>query len=156
MIKFKAKEKFILDKDIVWRKIQSATTQVHLSIDIWTSLSSYLHLAVCAHFLDTDEQSYSILLALPQVIGHSGEHQWEVVLPVLWDYGIVRKIGAVTSDNSGTNDMLCHAISAYLSENEKISWSVSVCVTSWGFLDLECDGLMGGLLLSCHGRLLTS
>ena len=126
LIKFKAKEKFLLNKDIIRRKIQSATTQVHLSVNIWTSPSSHLHLAVCAHFLDTDEQSYSILLALPQAIGHSGEHQWEVLLPVLRDYGIVRKIGAVTSDNSGTNDTLCHTISTYLSENETISWSVSV------------------------------
>lgn len=49
--------------------------KVHLSVDIWTSPSLYLHLAIYAHFFDINEQSYNILLALPQVAGYSGEHQ---------------------------------------------------------------------------------
>ena len=63
---------------------------------------------------------------MPQVAGHSGEHQWEVLLPVLQDYGIIQKISAVTGDNSSTNDTLCRMISGYLSEKEKISWSASI------------------------------
>ena len=122
-----------MDKDIIRKKLQSTTTKIHLSVDIWTSPNSYLHLAVCAHFLNSDEQSYNLLIALPEVTGHSGEHQWGALLPVLKDYGIVRKISALTGDNSGTNDTLCRTISAYLSEYENIDWSAS-------FWRIHCAG----------------
>ena len=51
------------------------------------------------------------LLALRTVANNSGEEQWNVILSILQDYGIVRKLGAVIGDNSSTNDTLCNAIS---------------------------------------------
>ncbi len=62
------------------------------------------------------------LLALRAVANHSGEEQWSVVLPVLKEYGIVQKLGAVITDNSTTNDTLCRSISQYLLGNENIVW----------------------------------
>ena len=63
---------------------------------------------------------------MPEVIGHSGENQWEALLPILKDYGIIRNIGAVVGDNSGTNDTLCHTMSAWLAANERINWSAGM------------------------------
>jgi hypothetical protein len=54
--------------------------------------------------------------------GHSGEAQFDALLPVLQDYSIVQKLGAVVSNNSGTNDTLCQAIEAYLLEEEDLKW----------------------------------
>ena len=48
--------------------------------------------------------------------------QFTTLLLVLQDYGIVRKLGAVVSDNSSTNNTLCQAIEAYLLKEELIEW----------------------------------
>jgi hypothetical protein len=58
------------------------------------------------------------------VAGHSGDDQFDVLLPLLQDYDIVRKLGAIVGDNSGTNDTLCRAIEAYLKREEgDLQWS---------------------------------
>ena len=80
-------------------------------------------LAVVADFIDcTEEKHTKALLALPPVKGHSGEVQFAALLPVFQDYGIVRKLGAIVADNSGTNDTLCRAIEAYLLKEEHLEW----------------------------------
>jgi len=112
-------------QDIVRKKLQSALTDIHLSVDIWTSPNNYLFLAVCAHFIDDQEDLQKVLLSLRTVAGHSGEEQWDSLLPVLIDYGITRKIGAVTADNSGTNDTLCRKMSDYFKEQEGIEWNAT-------------------------------
>ena len=68
--------------------------------------------------------STKALLVLPTVKGHSGKAQFDVFLPVLKDYDITRKLGAVVGDNSGTNDTLCCEIEDHLLE-EDISWDAS-------------------------------
>jgi hypothetical protein len=56
------------------------------------------------------------------VENHSGEKQFETLLPVLQDYGIVQKLGSIVSDNATTNDTLCRTIGSYLLEQERIDW----------------------------------
>ena len=63
---------FQLQMDIVRKKLQSALTNIHLAVDIWTSPNNYLLLAVCAHFIDDQEERTKALLALRTVAGHSG------------------------------------------------------------------------------------
>ncbi len=59
-------------------------------------------------FVDcTEEKHVKALLALHTVKDHSGEDQFTVLLFVLQDYDIFKKLGAVVADNSGINDMLC-------------------------------------------------
>jgi hypothetical protein len=108
--------------DIVRKKLQSASTNIHLAVDIWTSPNNYLLLAICAHFIDDQEERIKALLALCTVAGHSGDDQWDALLPVLKDFGIVQKLGALIADNSSTNDTLCTAVSQYLLEDEGIDW----------------------------------
>jgi hypothetical protein len=43
-----------------------------------------------------------------------------VVLPVLKDYSIVRKLRAIVSDNASINDTLCCIIEAYLFKEEDV------------------------------------
>ncbi|OAQ58218.1 ribonuclease H-like protein [Pochonia chlamydosporia 170] len=66
------------------------------------------------------------LLALRPVANHSGEKQFVTLLPVLRDFGILRRIGSVVGDNSSTNDTLCRASSTCLREEEDIDWDPEV------------------------------
>ena len=116
-------QSFQVQKDIVRKKVQSALTNIHISVDIWTSPNNYLLLAICSHFVNSDEKRIKALLALRTVASHSGEEQWNTLLPVLQDYGIIRKLGALIADNSSTNDTLCRSISQYLFEKENINWN---------------------------------
>jgi hypothetical protein len=110
--------------DIVRKKLQSARTNIHLSVDIWTSPNNYLLLAICGHFVGYNNKLQNILLGLRTVSGHSGEDQWDALLPLLQEYGIERKIGVVVADNSGTNDILCRTIASFM-RNLDIKWNAT-------------------------------
>jgi hypothetical protein len=110
-------------KDIVRKKLQSAVSSIHLSLDIWTSPNRHLLLGICAHFVDRGQEKHSkALLALRTVASHSGEEQFTTLLPVLEDYGIVRKLGSIVCDNATSNDTLCRTIEDYLWKEENIEW----------------------------------
>jgi hypothetical protein len=110
-------------KDIVRKALQSAQTNIHLAVDIWTSPNRYLYLAICGSFVDVHSQFQNVLLGLRTTQGHSGLNQWLSIKPVLEEFGILRKIGTIVGDNSGTNDTLCRTISEYLSSEERIDWN---------------------------------
>jgi hypothetical protein len=97
-------------KDIVRRELQAALSRIHISLDIWTSPNRWLLLAICAHFTTHHLKRQKALLALRPVPGHSGDNQFSILLPVLEDYSIVRKLGAVVADNASPNNVLCRDI----------------------------------------------
>ncbi|EED11559.1 hypothetical protein TSTA_008550 [Talaromyces stipitatus ATCC 10500] len=111
-------------KDIVQKKLQSASLSIHLSLDIWTSPNRILFLGICAHFVEqTQEKLCKGLLALRTVGNHSGDEQFATLLPVLKDYGTQQKIGSIICDNHTTNDKLCRVLGNYLQEEEGITWN---------------------------------
>ena len=78
-------------------------------------------LGVTRDFIDCIEEKHlKTLLRLRLVVGHSGDDQFDVLLPLLQDYDIVRKLRAIVGDNSSTNDTLCQAIEAYLKKEEDL------------------------------------
>lgn len=96
-------------------------TNIHLLVDIWTSPNKHLLLGVTGDFIDCIEEKHQkTLLGLRLVASHSREAQFEVVLPIIQEYSIVQKLGAVIGDNSSTNDTLYQAIEAHLLEEEDI------------------------------------
>ena len=113
------------NKDIIRRKVQSAISSVHIALDVWTSPNQLLLLGIVAHITDHQEQYKKALLALRPIANHSGAEQFAVLLPVLKDYSIVRKLGAVVGDNATPNDTLCREIQEYMAEEEGIKWDVS-------------------------------
>ena len=122
----KIKESWQIHKDTIHKKLQSGLSNIHLSVDIWTSPNQHLLLAVTADFVDYNEEKLvKALLALHTVKGHSGEEQFITLLPILQDYNIVRKLGVIMGDNSGTNDTLCQEIETYLFTEEGIMWDAS-------------------------------
>ncbi len=121
----KIEESWISHKDIVRRELQSAVSHIHISLDIWTSPNQHLLLAVCGHFTTHLFKKQKALLALKRVPGHSGENQFAILLPVLQDYGIVRKLGGIVADNASTNDTLCQAIQRHMVHEEDLEWTAA-------------------------------
>jgi hypothetical protein len=115
-------QSWISSQDIVRRKLQSAISNIHLSLDVWTSPNRLLFLGVCAHFVDqSQEKLYKVLIGLRTIRGHSGDEQLATLIPILTDYSILRKIGCIMGDNATTNDTLCRAFSIHL-EQQEIIW----------------------------------
>jgi hypothetical protein len=113
-------------KDVVRKKLQSASSSVHLSLDIWTSPNRLLFLGICAHFVERGQERLSKGLLALQIVGnHSGDEQFATLLPVLKDYGIQRKVGSIVCDNHTANDKLCRVLASYLLEEEGIQWDPS-------------------------------
>jgi hypothetical protein len=118
----KVKEAWEKHKDVVRRELQSALSHIHISLDIWTSPNHWLLLAICAHFTTHCQRKQKALLALQKVPGHSGEDQFLILLLVLEDYGIVRKLGAIVADNAPSNNVLCRFIQSYWEDTFDIQW----------------------------------
>jgi hypothetical protein len=116
------KEAWERHQDTVRRALQAALSHIHISLDIWTSPNRWLLLAICAHFTTYDQKKQKALLALKKVSGHSSESQITVLWPVLEDYGIVRKLGAVVGDNASTNNVLCRLIQKELKDTLGLTW----------------------------------
>jgi hypothetical protein len=122
-IQSKVEKAFYDHKDVVRKTLQSALTHIHLSMDIWTSPNDKLVLGITADFIECEEERHTkALIALRPIQGHSGQAQCDVLIPVLQEYSIVRKLGAVVGDNSTTNDTLTRAIQEHLSCVEDIEW----------------------------------
>ena len=107
-------------KDIIQKRLQSILISIYLSVNIWTSLNNHLLLAICGHFINSQEKLINALLSLRTVASHSGDEQQNTLLLVLKDYGITRKLGAVISNNYTANDKLCRIISDWLLQKEGI------------------------------------
>ena len=65
------------------------------------------------------------MIALRTVHSQSGNDQWEALRPILEEYRIETKIGALVGDNSRTNDVLCRTISSWLSLHHQITWTAT-------------------------------
>ena len=126
-LEWKIREAFKTHKNIIQKKLQSALINIHLSVDIWTSLNKHLLLAVTDDFIECTEEkckkSLHTLLALHKVKNHSEEDQFTVLLLILKNYDITWNFEAVVADNSDTNDTLCQNIEAHLLQAENIVWN---------------------------------
>jgi len=137
-------------KDIIRRMVQSASSNIHLSLDIWTSPNSHLFLGICAHFVDQKDKLCKALLGLPIVGDHSGEEQFTALRLVLEDYGIFKKLGAIIGDNATTNDVLCRLVDEHFDE-QGVVWNASLrrvrclghiinlAVNAFLFKDIDAD-----------------
>jgi len=107
---------FDRQKELIQELLKSSYTRIHLSADIWTSPNNYLTLGLSGSFVrisdDGKPQRVRVLLGLQEVTGHSGENQCRLIAPILEEFDIMRKIGCIMGDNSGTNDTLCRFLSS--------------------------------------------
>jgi len=124
-IRDQVEKSWIFYKDIVRKKLQSAISTIYLSLDVWTSPNQTLFLAICTYFVDYESETLAkALIGLPSIPSHHAHTQLEALIPILQDYGISQKIGAIIGDNASTNDRLCQLLGATFKE-EGITWIVS-------------------------------
>ena len=136
----KVKEAWGKHKDVVRRALQSALSHIHISLDIWTSPNQYLLLAIYTHFTTYSQKRQKALLALKKVPGHSGDDQFSILLPVLEDYGIVQKLGAIIADNAPSNNTLCVAIQDYWDQELSLDWDAE-------YMRIRCIGHIINLIV---------
>jgi hypothetical protein len=102
---------YLLHRDQLLKKLQSALTWIHFSIDMWTSLAKTGFQAIVVHWVDAETCHVECaLLSLKEFKGsHGGEEQARVFLEVIQKAGLQDKLGFFTMDNHTSNDkMLCH------------------------------------------------
>lgn len=82
--------------------LAASVTQIHFSIDTWSSPNQHGLLAIVAHFIDDKtRQPCKALLALRELTGtHSGVSLAEIFTEVIDSYGVRDKIGYFTLDNA--------------------------------------------------------
>ena len=56
--------------------------------------------------------------------GHSGEDQFSILLPILQDYGIEKKLGAIIANNASLNNVLYRIIEKHIEEAYDKEWLV--------------------------------
>jgi len=96
---------FLKQKKSLRKELRCARSSIHLSFDLWTSPNCHAIIAICAHYVDQNGALQTKLIALRRVEGeHSGENQAAIVLKVIKEYGIRKKIGYFMLDNASSND----------------------------------------------------
>lgn len=106
---------WVVHKDIIRKRLQSALSTIHISLDVWTSPNKKLFLGICSHFVDREtEQLSKALLGLPAIPSHHASTQHDALLSLLEDYDIKQKLGAIISDNASSNDKLCRLLRSSL------------------------------------------
>lgn len=91
--------------------VQSALSNINLSIDGWRAHNRKEYVAVCGHFVDGKGHPRTLLLGFPRRYGgHTGEDLAALVKPVIVQYGIGDKLGSFVMDNAGDNDKCLQAL----------------------------------------------
>jgi hAT family C-terminal dimerisation region len=117
---------YFIHKDILQKKLQSSLSKLHLSVDVWSAPNHKAFLGTCVQFVEEGTKEIrQALLALPELPGldgpgsHSGAEQWKLLQSVLEDYDIWQRVGYVTGDNHGSNDVLCRELSEFLRSKDQ-------------------------------------
>ena len=75
-----------------------------LTSDIWSSNAKEDYLSVVAHYINYDWQLEKRVLGIRLIdCSHNGQNIADLVASVLADYGLTRKVFAVTLDNASSN-----------------------------------------------------
>ena len=103
---------FEIEKDRIQLRLHSSPFKIHISLDIWTSPNCLPILGIIAHYISTDNKLESAVLAMKEIQGsHKGENIAPIVEEVLWEWGIISKLGYMQMDNASNNDTMMHAFS---------------------------------------------
>ncbi|KAJ6436023.1 transposase-like protein [Purpureocillium lavendulum] len=103
---------FDTEKEKVKQRIQSATSRVHISCDLWASPNTLAILGVVAHYVTEDGQLQHHTLALKDIDSeHDGSHLADAILEVIEDWYFASKLGYFVMDNAGNNDTMMKSLS---------------------------------------------
>ncbi|KAL0209994.1 hypothetical protein P9112_010078 [Eukaryota sp. TZLM1-RC] len=87
-------------KENVIQKLSQVSSQISLTLDLWTSVSQRPYIASTAHWIDSNWVMKSVLLEIKQLPNpHTDKCIADYMLKVLLNFGISGKIIGVTTDN---------------------------------------------------------
>lgn len=85
--------------------IQSASSKVSVSVDVWTSDNHLSFLGVVAHFVDAENNQRDLLIGFRNLAGdHTASAQASVILNVIREYGFESSFNCFVGDNASNND----------------------------------------------------
>ncbi|KJZ70326.1 hypothetical protein HIM_10294 [Hirsutella minnesotensis 3608] len=91
--------------------VQSALSNINLSIDGWRAHNRREYVAVCGHFVDGNGHPRTLLLGFPRRRGgHTGDDLAALVKPVILQYSIGEKLGSFVMDNAADNGKCLEAL----------------------------------------------
>lgn len=99
------KSKYNQALTVVQSEIRHASTKIHLSFDLWTSLGRRLSLlGVVAHYLDEKFDPRAVLLLLPRMHGsHSATNLSTQLVSILDYFDLRESFGKAITDNASEN-----------------------------------------------------
>jgi len=92
-------------KSIMRESLATARSQIHLSLDLWTTPNHHHFMAITAHWTTSEYIAESTLLAIREVPGeHTGENLSVTVFEVAKEYDIRDRLGYFMMDGATNND----------------------------------------------------
>ncbi|KAK9443900.1 transposase-like protein [Metarhizium brunneum] len=106
---------YVRHRENIKAQLQVAKSQVHFSIDLWSSPHRKAFLGICAQWVDEHYKLREALLGLPNIQhSHSGETMSRHLLDTIRYFHIAGNIGYFTADNATSNDTCLRALSTSL------------------------------------------
>lgn len=119
-VRKRAMEAYNKHKRTVIEVLQKAPGLVHVSFDGWRSRNRHAFFGITAFFRDENDKPCKIVLGVPEVSErHHGYNIGGVILDIIYDYEIDKKVGYFTLDNAENNDTAMEVIGAELGFNGK-------------------------------------
>lgn len=96
---------FRRQKSLLKDSLQQSVSQIHFTLDLWTSPNHIAFLGVIAHFTLPSGTLTQALLALQEMEGsHTGENICHAFISIVEEYNIRDRIGYFMMDNATNND----------------------------------------------------
>jgi hypothetical protein len=126
------------------------STKVSLALDSWTSPGNrFGFLAIVVYYVSTDWKYRQVLIGFERLSGgHTGVNLAEVVVNVLGEYKLLKRIFAVTADNASNNATLRRALQSKLC-SFGIGWRADAMTVNCmaHILNLSAKALLLGMTL---------
>jgi hypothetical protein len=116
------KSTYVLHRDQLLKKLQSALTWIHFLINMWTSPAKTGFQAIVVYWVNAETHRVECtLLSLKEFKrSHSGEEQARVFLEVIQKASLQNKIGFFTIDNHTSNNKMLHHIAEEIEDFDPI------------------------------------
>ena len=98
---------FEIEKEKVKSQLQNAKTKIHLSLDIWTSLSNKLIFGIMAYYISNSRALEKVVLTMKEIEGsHKGKNLALVLIDVICNQEIAATLSYIVIDNASNNDTI--------------------------------------------------
>lgn len=99
---------------MIIQSLQTARSTITVSFDHWLADNELDLLGVVAHYLDSNLELRTVLLALKPSYGHDAQELQDTLLSVLREYKISDKISYLVADNASNNDAALRLLSHHI------------------------------------------